>query len=113
MKKVIGLVLFVFFCSCNQQNNDYVLSREEIIPVLVDLYIATEKVSMQRLSIDSSAMYMKSIYKPQVLSKHGVEVKRFDSSFVYYSSRPEDFQMIQSAIADSMRVKHLLGKIDY
>ena len=114
MKNIFSfLFLSVVLVSCSDKNNDYVLSREEMIPIMIDLYLTTEKIGMEKLPLDSASIYFKSVYKPQILKNHNVETPKFDSSFKYYSSSPEDFLWIQTAVADSLKVKHLRGRLDF
>ena len=113
MKSVFGLLLILLLFSCSEQTNDYVLSKDEMVPVMIDLYIATELVSMARLPMDSASIYFKSVYKPDVLKKYNIESLRFDSSYQYYSTKPDEFVLIQTAVADSLRVRHLLGRMDF
>jgi len=113
MKNIYKLLVLVFLFSCELKQNENLLSKNEMVPVMVDLYVATEMVSMARLPIDSAAIYFKSVYKVEVLNKYNIESTLFDDSFKYYSSRPEDFVWIQTAVADTLRVKHLLGRVDF
>jgi len=113
MKNLCYVLLVLLFVSCGEKENDYVLAKNEMVPIMVDMYIATELVSMAKLPLDSASLYFKSVYKPNVLKKYQIDIPRFDSSFKYYSSRPEDFVWLEKAVADSLRVKHLQGRIDY
>ncbi len=114
MKSVFSfLLLGMVLVSCSETANDYVLSREEMVPVMVDLYLATEKVGMAKLPLDSASIYFKSVYKPEVLKKHGVENSKFDSSYKYYSTLPKEFVWIQTAVTDSLKLKHLRGRLNF
>lgn len=113
MKKLFILSLILVLVSCQERSSTAVLSKDEMVTVLGELYIATEMVAMQRMPRDSSAMYLKSIYKPEILEKYQVTAEKFDRSYQYYTGRPEDFYWIQKAVADSMRVKHLRGRINF
>jgi hypothetical protein len=113
MKSVYTLFISLVLFSCGGRENDYVLSKEQMVPVMVDLYIAAELVSMAKLPMDSASIYFKSIYKPDVLEKYNIESQHFDSSYKYYSTKPKEFVLIQTAVADSLRVKHLLGKVEF
>ena len=113
MKNIYKLLVLVFLFSCELKQNQNLLSKSEMVPVMVDLYVATEIVFFGRLPIDSAGIYFKSVYKVDVLNKYNIESALFDKSFKYYSSRPEDYVWIQTAVADTLRAKHLLGRIDF
>ena len=113
MKNIFVLCCALALFSCEGKFNNRVLTKAEMVPLLVDLSIASELVGKAKLSRSKASLYFKSVYKVDVLNRYDVDVTKFDDSFRYYSSRPEDFVWIQTAVADSLKVKHLRGEIDF
>ena len=81
--------------------------------ILVDYSLATETVAMSYLSKDSSKMYMQQVYKPAVLGKHNVSEEKFDASYLYYLEDPKVFSEIQGAVADTLKLMHLRGDLNF
>ena len=113
MKNLFPLLLFSLLFSCQKTTSKDVLPKEEMVSVLGDFYLATEMVAMQRLPRDSSSLYLKSVYKPMILKKHNITSEKFDLSYRFYTARPEEFYVIQKAVADSMKIKHLRGRVNF
>lgn len=113
-KKIFTLAFFILcFFSCAEERSDHVFSEQKMIGILVDYSVATEIVAMSYLPKDSSSMYMQQIYKPKVLLKHGVSSADFDSSYSYYIKKPKVFSALQAAVADSLKLMHLRGDLDF
>ena len=107
------IVVFCFICfSCSKVLGPRV-SDDVMVQILVDMSIATEKVAMAKISSDSANMYMLNVFKPQVLGKYNVSEADFDKVYLKLSNSPEDMLIIQSRVSDSLRSKHLRGKLDF
>ena len=112
MKKFVVVMVVFLTQSCGQSPFAKV-DEEKMVSVLVDIAIATEVVAMSDTPKDTAVMYMQSVYKPRVLSDHGLTEEEFDEAFVYFSERPDKMARIQTAVSDSLRALHLKGKLDF
>ncbi len=112
MKKFVVVMVVFLIQSCGQSPFAKV-DEEKMVSVLVDIAIATEVVAMSDTPKDTAVMYMQSVYKPRVLSDHGLTEEEFDEAFVYFSERPDKMARIQTAVSDSLRALHLKGKLDF
>ncbi len=106
------IVVSLFCFSCSKVLGPKV-SDDVMVQVLVDLSIATEKASMAKISVDTANMYVLNVYKPEVLAKYGVDEKDFDDVYMEFSNSPEKMLIIQARISDSLRAKHLKGRLDF
>ena len=114
VKKVFALLLIgLLVISCKESTSEEVLSKEKMINILVDYSLATEKVAMSYMPKDSSRMYMQQVYKPEVLSKHQVSEEGFDKSYLYYIEKPKVFSEMQGAVADTLKLMHLRGDLNF
>ena len=107
------IIVFCLCClSCSKVLGPKV-SDDLMVQILVDLSIATEKVAMAKISVDTADMYVLNVYKPEVLEKYGVSEKDFDQVYLEYSNTPDKMLLIQTRISDSLRARHLKGKLDF
>lgn len=86
----IFLSLFLLL-SCNAKNKPpkkYLLTRDQIIPVLVDLHL-TFGIQVTSEFHELTKLYDSIDVHSAILQKHNVEKAAFDSTISYYSDNPE------------------------
>ena len=107
LKRFFTLVILTLttFFSCNKNENvpDGVLTRDQMAHLMIDFYVAEEKVSGLNLPADSSKVLF-SILQQKVLEKSAVEDSVFMQSFHYYMDRPKEMEQIYTAIVDSLQL---------
>ncbi len=105
MKKIYWILIFLpalILNSCKDKN-EYILSEEEFIDVLVDIHIADAfntshlSGSVQLSKIDS-ATYYKVIFE-----KHHIEKARFDSTLKTYTMQPELMESVYDKVIDKLQ----------
>jgi hypothetical protein len=98
--------IFIFSTqSCKNQNElpAGVLSQEQMVSVLREMYLTEEKVNRLNLVGDSST-HVFDIMKEKVFEKTGVEDSVFRNSFDYYMDNPKDLELIYTALVDSLQL---------
>jgi len=97
---------FVIFSSCSSKERvpEGVLTKDQMVNVLIELHIAEEKVNQLKLPIDSSKT-LAAVMKDKVLEKTNVEDTVFEDSFNYYLDRPKEMEQIYTAIVDSLQLR--------
>jgi hypothetical protein len=90
--------------SCAEKTPEGILSKEEMVQVMEELYIAEEKVNHLSLSRDSSkqvATFMQS----RVFENAAVDDTLFKRSFDYYMEHPRDMELIYTALVDTLQLR--------
>jgi hypothetical protein len=95
-------LLLLFACKSEPKVPSNILSKDQMVPILIELHIAEKVVGNQRLPYDSSQMLYHSIYKKDVLDKRNIRLTQFDSSWVYYEKHLEDMMYIYDRVIDSL-----------
>jgi hypothetical protein len=101
---VFALVLISSSSCKNEKNPPDILSSEEMVKVLSELYLTEEKIKNLSVSQDSAAMvydYLNS----KVFEKLGTSDSTFRRSMSYYMDRPEEIEKIYAALIDSLNLK--------
>jgi hypothetical protein len=94
----------VFSCGQADQKPDDILSQEEMVKVLAEIYIAEEKVNSLALSRDSAAQVF-DLVQDRVFSDTGVPDSVFKKSIDYYTDRPQELEKIYGVLVDSLQLR--------
>lgn len=81
-----------------------VLSEQQMVKVLTELYIQEEKVGRLGIRYDSSLLVMNQL-KSKVFEQEGVSDADFDKSLYYYWDRPKELERIYDIMIDSMNLR--------
>lgn len=100
---VLAMLCTLFGCG-NADRPENILSRDEMVRVLTEVYIAEEKVNRLGLTHDSAVKVFDHI-EPLILEKAGVTDSLFRPSLDYYTDRPREMQLIYTAVVDSLQVR--------
>ena len=88
------------------EKSDYkdILSKQEMVKIMEELYIAEEKVNHLALSRDSASQVF-SVLKARVFQNAALSDTLFKKSFDYYMERPKELEMIYSALVDTLQLR--------
>src|SRR4051812_3512355 len=100
-----GILLLLF--SCGEKKNTIpagILSKEDMVKTLAEVYIAEEKVNRLALPRDSAEAVFEYLQE-KVFNKTGVVDSVFKQSYNYYMDHPADMELIYTALVDSLQIK--------
>lgn len=97
------MALVFFSCQENAQSEG-VLSPEEMVTVLSEIYITEEKVNKLGLPHDS-AVKVYDYFKGKVFEKTGTTDSTFKRSMDYYMERPLEIEKIYATLIDSLNLR--------
>lgn len=81
-----------------------VLTKEEMVPLLLDIYIGESKVNNLRLSRDSS-MALFAVYEEELFKKYEVTDSTYRRSMTYYYNHPDKLEAIYGIVLDSLNLR--------
>jgi len=99
--------LFTFSCSDTKdaiQENPAVVSKEEMVRILIELYVTEQKVDKLKLKTDSSQKIFSQL-ENKIFQKVGVKSDSFKASLNYYVDRPKELEWIYTALVDSLSLR--------
>jgi len=102
--RFVWFAAFLFVFSCSEKKPEGVLTKKEMVKVLMEVYLAEDKVSRLSLKPDSSKKVF-AVFKDKVFDKVAVKDSLFDASFDYYMNRPKDMETIYTALVDSLNLR--------
>ena len=104
----IRLILFLapvtWVISCAEKRPDDVLTRQEMVQVMEEIYIAEEKVNHLALPRDS-AKRISALMTAKVFEKAAVSDTLFRKSLDYYMAHPNQMELIYTALVDTLQLR--------
>lgn len=102
---ILSCLAFLLVTSCKREESTAdVLSREQMVKVLSELYLTEEKVNKLSLNRDSAALVF-SYFNDEVFKKLGTTDSVFRRSMDYYMERPKEIEKIYAALIDSLNLQ--------
>jgi hypothetical protein len=101
---LIAIVLSLAGCKKSNTVPHGILTKDQMVKVLSEIYIAEEKVNKLSLQADSSQAVFE-IFKGKVFDKTGTPDSVFNRSFEYYMDNPKELELIYTALVDSLQLR--------
>ena len=102
---IFSCLAFLLVVSCKREESPAdVLSREQMVKVLSELYLTEEKVNKLSLNRDSAALVF-NYFNDEVFKKLGTTDSVFRRSMDYYMERPKEIEKIYAALIDSLNLQ--------
>ena len=98
------LVAGLIFCCEQKARPDRVLSHEEMVTVLAEVYVTEEKISRLALSPDSATKVL-DLLGDNIAEKTGIPDSTFRTSLEYYAHRPQELEKIYSILIDTLHLR--------
>lgn len=99
-------VAFIFLVSaCSPKKPDErLLTEQEMVKVLMEIYVTESKVSRVGISNDSIKKIFPQ-FEAQIMEKMNVSDTVFHKSMEYYLENPKKLERIYTALVDSLNLK--------
>ncbi|MDR0810772.1 MAG: DUF4296 domain-containing protein [Paludibacter sp.] len=96
---LLTILLIIAFTACNSRPNN-VLSKNKMISALTDIHTLEG-------ALEASGKYYneddKTLYFNAVFEKYNTTRADFDSSLIWYTSHPRDFERIYNAVTENLK----------
>jgi Domain of unknown function (DUF4296) len=98
-----AICMLILCCSCSESYRDKknILSREQMVKAMTEIYLAEQKINRLGLPRDSAEREF-GRFKQRVFEKIEVQDSVFKRSFDYYMDRPKEMEFIFTALVDSL-----------
>jgi hypothetical protein len=108
-----GLVLSLAlaFACAPEQKPTHILSDEEMVQVLMDIYLTEEKVNRLALPRDS-AQKIFALFKERVMKNAHIPDSLFIQSMEYYMEHPKKLERVYTAVIDSLLLREQAVSLD-
>ena len=99
----IGIFMFLS-CGKKERVPEGILSNDQMVTVLTELYIIEQKISTLGVTRDSLTQIFDAM-KGQVFEKTGVPESVFNESLNYYVDHPQSLETIYTVLIDSLNLR--------
>jgi hypothetical protein len=103
---IIGFLLVIGFSSCSKKEVQIpkdILSRQELVPVLVDMHLAQAALGINQLT-DSTRYSMKD-YSSYIFKSHHTTKEKYEQTLAFYTAHPELLDEIYSEVINELSKK--------
>ena len=101
----VFLLVTVFFSACSKNPRPKgILSEQEMVKILTEVYIHEEKVSRLGLKHDS-AILVTDQFKRKIFEEAGTTDSVFKRSINYYWDQPKEMERIYDIMIDSLNLR--------
>jgi hypothetical protein len=102
----VAFVVFIFLLvGCGPKKTpEGVLTEQQMVKVLTEIYIAEEKTGHMGITRDSVAKIFPQ-FEANVFAKEGVSDSVFRKSMEYYKANPKKLENIYAALVDSLSLQ--------
>ena len=98
--------ILIFFSGCSKKSADIpknILTKEELVPVLVDIHLAQAYTGMNQLT-DSSRVTMYD-YAAYIFNAHHITKQKYDSAMAFYTFHPDLLNEIYQDVINELSKK--------
>jgi len=99
---VVILLLAVTALSCNRASRKNIINAKKFVNVLVDIHLADGMANENMMHDPNYPLDSASLYG-SVFKKYGVTRAMFDSTLIYYSAHPDDFQKLYNKVTAKLK----------
>lgn len=104
LRTIFFMSALAWVISCAEKRPAHILSKQEMVEIMEELYIAEEKINHLALSRDSSKKVF-AIMQSKLFENAGVTDTVFRKSFDYYMEHPKDLELIYTALVDTLQLR--------
>ena len=104
---LLGTIFFILafgWVSCAEKRPEHILTKQEMVRIMEELYVAEEKTNHLALSRDSAKKVF-TVMKSKLFENAGVSDSVFRRSFDYYMERPKELELIYTALVDTLQLR--------
>ena len=102
---LMASAIIIFSCGKPEEKKpDYVLSQEEMVKVLAEVYIGEQKIDRLSLHPDSARIVFGTLEK-KIFENLNVPDSVFRASVDYYMDHPREMEMIYGVLIDSLQLR--------
>jgi hypothetical protein len=100
---VILLTVLLGACSGSQDDKQEILSREQMVKMLIQIHLLEAKVQQLPLPHDS-VRQVYAHFENKLFEQEGISREQYELTYMYYADRPKNFEKIYQNVLDSLTV---------
>ena len=103
--KFIFMIVALLLLGCgNEEKPKGILSQDEMVSLMVEVYLAEARISTTGLPRDSAAKLFEP-YESALLAKRGITDSILHANYAYYLQKPDELEKILDAVIDTLNLR--------
>ncbi|HCM75242.1 MAG TPA: hypothetical protein DIS90_02585 [Cytophagales bacterium] len=103
--KYIGLAVILTLLQCKgDEKPKGVLTEQEMVNLMVELYLAEARVTLTGIPRDSAAKLFNP-YEETLVAKRGISDSTLKANYNYYLQNPDKLERILDAVIDTLNLR--------
>lgn len=99
------IVVFISLVQCKEEQKPAsIMNEEEMVNLLVELYLAEAKISLTGIRRDSANKLFLP-YEESVIASRGIPDSTLNKSYDYYFQHPDELEHILDAVMDTLNLR--------
>lgn len=109
----LSILIGFLLAGCEQKDSRKgILTEPEMVNVLIQLYVAEEKIALLPISYDSLNRLM-PYFREHIFTQVGIQDSVFRKSMEYYMAHPKRLEYIYTAVVDSLSLQEQVVPNEY
>lgn len=103
--KFIFIITALLLLGCgNEEKPEGLLNQDEMVSLMVDVYLAEARISTTGISRDSASKLFEP-YESALLAKRGITDSILQANYAYYLQEPDELEKILDAVIDTLNLR--------
>lgn len=102
--KILLFCLVLVGCGKNNDVPEDIVPKEQLVPLMLDIYLAEVKLSNLRIVRDTAVSIFET-YEGYLFEKHNIGKEQYMNSMTYYYDNTTELELIYEALLDSLSVR--------
>jgi Domain of unknown function (DUF4296) len=99
------LLVLMLVCSCKKEEKaTSILSKEEMVAIMVNVYLAEARLNSSLIVRDSARQIFKP-YEDKLLLEKGIQDSVLKKSYLYYLEHTKELEQIYDVVIDTLALR--------
>jgi hypothetical protein len=103
-KPIFVIIALLLFGCGSQEKPKGLLSQDEMVSLMVDVYLAEARISTTGIPRDSATKLFEP-YESALIAKRGITDSILQANYAYYLQKPDELEKILDAVIDTLNLR--------
>lgn len=103
-KPIFVIIALLLFGCGSQEKPKGLLSQDEMVSLMVDVYLAEARISTTGIPRDSATKLFEP-YENALIAKRGITDSILQANYAYYLQKPDELEKILDAVIDTLNLR--------
>lgn len=110
-KNFLFVVLVIIAVSCKQEKTEGILSKKDMVSILIRLHLAEAKTNNSYLIMDTLKIYF-HLMEDSIFKAYNTDKSSFEKSYQYYMGNAHEMEKMYTQIVDSLSLREAIKSVN-